>query len=138
MLCTARVLTLGVLYDCHSSSYSDFEAKRKFILPITYESGSRSLLGWRQKECRRVRGCLPCGGQAEGARVTVPLFPALSRRAPVLPPAEGTRVDVLFSEKCDQAAAEACFRAMRTITDSVPKHVTTDREESSPEAIRAE
>ena len=28
---TAKVLALGVLYGCHSSSYSDSEAKRKFI-----------------------------------------------------------------------------------------------------------
>lgn len=38
---------------------------------------------------------------------------------------DGNLVDVLLSEKRDKAA-EAFFRSARTVTGSVPEHVTTD------------
>ena len=51
---------------------------------------------------------------------------------------DGNLVDVLLSERQDQAAAEAFFRSARTVTDSVPDRVTTDGHSSYPGAIKAE
>jgi putative transposase len=50
----------------------------------------------------------------------------------------GNLVDVLLSERQDQAAAEAFFRSARTITGSVPDRVTTDGHRSYPGAIKTE
>jgi putative transposase len=47
-------------------------------------------------------------------------------------------VDVLLSERQDQAAAEAFFRSARTVTGGVPDQVTTDGHSSYPGAIKAE
>jgi putative transposase len=51
---------------------------------------------------------------------------------------DGNLVDVLLSERQDQAAAEAFFRSARTVTGSVPDRVTTDGHSSYPGAIKAE
>src|SRR5262249_43151959 len=51
---------------------------------------------------------------------------------------DGNLVDVFLSEQQDQAAAEAFFRAARTLTDIVPDRVTTDGHGASPGAIKAE
>ncbi|HKA54858.1 MAG TPA: DDE-type integrase/transposase/recombinase [Candidatus Binatia bacterium] len=51
---------------------------------------------------------------------------------------EGNLVNVLLSEKRDKAAAEAFFRSVRPVTESVPKHATTDGRDSYPGAIKAE
>jgi putative transposase len=51
---------------------------------------------------------------------------------------DGNLVDVLLSEKRDRPAAEAFFRSARTVTESVPEHVTTDGHASYPGAIKAE
>ena len=51
---------------------------------------------------------------------------------------DGNLVDVLLSERQDQAAAEAFFRSARTVTGSIPDRVTTDGHSSYPGAIRAE
>ena len=51
---------------------------------------------------------------------------------------DGNLVDVLLSERQDQAAAEAFFRSARTVTDRVPDRVTTDGHSSYPGAIKAE
>src|SRR5215471_17090909 len=51
---------------------------------------------------------------------------------------DGNLVDVLLSERQDQAAAEAFFRSARTVTDCVPDRVTTDGHSSYPGAIKAE
>jgi transposase-like protein len=66
--------------------------------------------------------------QVKGRRVY--LYRAIDRH--------GNLVDVLLSERQDQAAAEAFFRAARTVTDSVPDRVTTDGHSSYPGAIKAE
>src|SRR5262245_10813142 len=50
----------------------------------------------------------------------------------------GNLVDVLLSERQDQAAAEAFFRSARTVTDSVPDRVTTDGHSSYPGAIKTD
>src|SRR5262249_25974355 len=50
---------------------------------------------------------------------------------------DGNLVDVLLSERQDQAAAEAFFRSARTVTDGVPDRVTTDGHRSYPGAIKA-
>jgi transposase-like protein len=50
----------------------------------------------------------------------------------------GNLVDVLLSERQDQAAAEAFFRSARAITGSVPDRVTTDGRRSYPGAIKTE
>ena len=50
---------------------------------------------------------------------------------------DGNLVDILLSERQDQAAAEAFFRSARTVTDSVPDRVTTDGHRSYPGAIKA-
>ena len=51
---------------------------------------------------------------------------------------DGNLVDVLLSERQDQAAAEAFFRSARTVTDRVPDRVTTDGHSPCPGAIKAE
>jgi putative transposase len=51
---------------------------------------------------------------------------------------DGNLVDVLLSERQDQAAAEAFFRPARTVTDSVPDRVTTDGHRAYPGAIKRE
>ena len=51
---------------------------------------------------------------------------------------DGNLVDVLLSERQDQAAAEAFFRSARTVSGRVPDRVTTDGHSSYPGAIRAE
>jgi putative transposase len=51
---------------------------------------------------------------------------------------DGNLVDVLLSERQDQAAAEACFRSAHAVTGSVPNRVTTDGHSSHPGAIKAE
>jgi putative transposase len=51
---------------------------------------------------------------------------------------DGNLVDVLLSERQDQAAAEAFFRSARTVTGSVPDRVTTDGHSSYPGAIKTE
>jgi len=51
---------------------------------------------------------------------------------------DGNLVDVLLSERQDQAAAEAFFRSARTVTDSVPDRVTTDGHKAYPGAIKRE
>ena len=48
----------------------------------------------------------------------------------------GNLVEVLLSERQDQAAAEAFFRSARAVTGSVPDRVTTDGHHSYPRAIR--
>ena len=50
----------------------------------------------------------------------------------------GNLVEVLLSERQDQAAAEAFFRSARAVTGSVPDRVTTDGHSSYPKAIKAE
>jgi len=47
-------------------------------------------------------------------------------------------LDVLLSERQDQAAAEAFFRSARTVTDRVPDRVTTDGHGAYPGAIKSE
>src|SRR5215470_19794025 len=51
---------------------------------------------------------------------------------------EGSLVDVFLSERQDQAAAEAFFRAARTVTDVVPARVTTEGQGAYPGAIKME
>lgn len=51
---------------------------------------------------------------------------------------DGNLVDVLLSERQDQAAAEAFFRSARTVTGSVPDRVTTDGHGAYPGAIKRE
>jgi putative transposase len=51
---------------------------------------------------------------------------------------DGNLVDVLLSERQDQAAAEAFFRSARTVTDSVPDRVTTYGHRAYPGAIKTE
>src|SRR4029453_1847902 len=50
---------------------------------------------------------------------------------------DGNLVDVLLSERQDQAPAEAFFRSARTVTDRVPDRITTDGHSSYPGAIKA-
>jgi putative transposase len=50
---------------------------------------------------------------------------------------DGNLVDVLLSERQDQAAAEAFFRSARTVTDRVPDRVTTDGHGAYPGAIKS-
>src|SRR5215471_20957520 len=50
---------------------------------------------------------------------------------------DGNLVDVLLSEKQDQAAAEAFFRSARMVTGRIPERVTSDGQGSYPGAIRA-
>ena len=57
------------------------------------------------------------------------LYPAIDRN--------GNLVDVLLSERQDQAAAEAFFRSARTVTDRVPDRVTTDGHGAYPGAIKS-
>ncbi len=47
-------------------------------------------------------------------------------------------MDVVLSERLDQAAAEAFFRSARTVTERIPARVTTDGHSSYPGAIKAE
>jgi len=51
---------------------------------------------------------------------------------------DGNLVDVFLSEVRDRAAAEAFFRAARTVTEIVPDFVTTDGHAAYPSAIKAE
>ena len=51
---------------------------------------------------------------------------------------EGNLVDVLLSEKRDNAAAEDSFRSARLVTGRVPERVTTDGHNAYPGAITAE
>ena len=51
---------------------------------------------------------------------------------------DGNLVDVLLSERQDQAAAQAFFRSARIVTGSVPKRVTSDGHAAYPGAIKAE
>lgn len=51
---------------------------------------------------------------------------------------DGNLVDVLLSERQDQAAAEAFFRSARIVTGRVPDRVTTDGHRSYPGAIKTE
>ena len=48
----------------------------------------------------------------------------------------GALVDVLFSEHCDMAAAQAFFRSAHAVTGITPDRVTTDGHDSYPRAIR--
>ena len=50
----------------------------------------------------------------------------------------GARVEVLFSEQRDMAAAKAFFRAAQAVTGVTPERVTTDGHDSYPRAIRTE
>jgi putative transposase len=51
---------------------------------------------------------------------------------------DGNLVDVLLSERQDQATAETFFRSARTVTGRVPARVTTDGHSLYPRAIKAE
>ena len=51
---------------------------------------------------------------------------------------DGNLVDILLSERQDQAAAEAFLCSARTVTDSVPDRVTTGGHSSHLGAIKAE
>jgi transposase-like protein len=66
-----------------------------------------------------------CGG---GGKWSV-LYRAIDR--------DGNLVDVLLSERQDQAAAEVFFRSARTVTDRVPDRVTTDGHGAHPGAIKS-
>ena len=50
----------------------------------------------------------------------------------------GALVDVLFSERCDMAAAKAFFHSAKAVTGTTPDRVTTDGHDSYPRAIRTE
>jgi transposase-like protein len=51
---------------------------------------------------------------------------------------EGNLVDVLLSERRNEAAAAASFRSARSVTESVPARVTTGGHDAYPGAIKTE
>jgi len=80
------------------------------------------------------RGRIGCSWYVDETRIKVKgrvayLYRAIDR--------DGNLVDVLLSEKQDQAAAEAFFRSARMVTGRIPERVTSDGQGSYPGAIRA-